>query len=208
MTDLTITADKLQRLAPALGAGAAVHAAALESARPLADLSTPRRVAHFIAQVLTETAGLRRLTENLHYTDPGRLDALFSAVKNIADARALIAKGPEAIANRVYGGRGGNGPEASGDGWKYRGRGYLQITLHDNYASLAHDTGMDVVADPDLLAEPDTAAKAAALYWKARKINISADADSVTAVTRSINPALAGIEDRKAWLAKTRLIWA
>lgn len=186
-----------------------VNAAALEGAREVADLTTPRRVRHFMAQVAHETGGFSRLVESFVYSDAARLDRLFSKVNGLADARALMAAGPVAVANRVYGGRSdlGNGPEASGDGWRFRGRGYLQITGRANYREFGDIIGRDLEAHPEELVRPDFAAAAAALYWRQREINVAADADDLVAVTRLINPKLAGYDSRSAWLGRARRIW-
>lgn len=204
-----ITAAQLQALCPHLpGPVAQVHAQALEAARPLGEIGTGRRAAQFMAQVLTETGALVRLKESLAYKDPKRLDELFSAVKGEADAKALIAAGEVAIANRVYANRIGNGDEASGDGWRFRGRGYLQITGRDNYRAFGARVGMDLEGNPQLLEQPGPAAEASAKYWAANHINVEADAGDVVGVTRKINVGLAGLDQRRAWLAKTSKVWS
>jgi putative chitinase len=137
-----------------------------------------------------------------------RLDRLFSAVRGPAEARRLIARGPQAIANVVYAGRLGNGDAASGDGWRYRGRGFLMITGRGNYRELGALTGLELEDDPAQLGRPRPAAEAAARFWAARAINAAADADDLEAVTRLVNgPALAGLADRRAWLEKARAVW-
>jgi len=185
----------------------AVHAQALEAAREAADLTTPGRVRHFLAQTAHETGGFTRLVESFRYSDAARLDRLFSAIEDIADARRLMAAGPEAIANRVYANRVGNGGERSGDGWRFKGRGYLQITGRANYRALADLIGLNLEFEPERLEEPAYAAAAAALYWRNREINDRADADDLVGVTHLINPALAGLDDRLAWLGRARRIW-
>lgn len=203
-----ITAERLQAVCPRLTRPVAeVHAAALEAVRPKAALTTNARVRHFVAQVAHETGGFRALVENLNYRDPAKLDALFRAVRGLADARMLIAQGAQAIANRVYAGRGGNGDELSGDGWRYRGRGYLQITLRDNYEHLAQITGLPLLTHPEMLEQPAHAADAAAQYWKWNAINAAADRDDTRAVTAKINPALAGMDDRTALVGLARKVW-
>jgi len=133
-----ITADTLRRFAPRI-ADPAKHAAALEAARTTSSVTTARRLCHFLGQVYVETAGFTAMEENLNYRNPERLDAIFSAVHGVDDARDLIAQGPEAIANRVYANRLGNGDEESGDGWLYRGSGYKQLTGRANYRSHRRD---------------------------------------------------------------------
>ncbi|WP_374569667.1 glycoside hydrolase family 19 protein [Phenylobacterium sp.] len=209
MTDpIAITAERLRLVCPRLTADQAeVHAQALEAARPIASLNMAARVRHFVAQCAHETGQFRRLTENLNYRDPAALDRLFRAVRGQQDARMLIAQGPQAIANRVYADRGGNGDEQSGDGWRYRGRGYLQITLHDNYAQMEQVSRLPLKAHPELLEDPHNAAVAAAHFWRWHGINGTADRDDTRAVTAHINPALAGLDDRIAMVGLARKVW-
>lgn len=203
-----ITAERLRALCPHLTLDEAeTHAGALDAARPIASLTTTARVRHFLAQCAHETGGFRRLTENLNYRKPAQLDALFSAVRGEQDARMLIGSGPKAIANRVYANRGGNGDELSGDGWRWRGRGYLQITLKDNYVQMEKVSRLPLTAQPDLLEDPVNAAKAAAWYWRWHAINTPADRDDTRGVTREINPYFAGLDDRIAWVGRARAIW-
>jgi putative chitinase len=184
------------------------YSSALDKCLAAGEINTPLRVAHFMAQAHTETGGLRRLVENLSYTSADRLDAMFSAVHDHADAARLIAAGPEATANRVYASRYGNGDEASGDGWRYRGRGGLQLTFRDNYRTVGHAIGMDLEGHPELLEQPETAFLASAKYWAWKSINAFADRDDVVGVTRLINPALAGLDDRKVNLTRAKAIWS
>ncbi len=203
-----ITPARLSRLVPGIDAKlATTYAAALEFARQAGDLTTPGRVRHFMAQCAHETGGFARLVESMAYSDPARLDRLFSAVNGRQDAIELIAKGPEAIANRVYARRNGNGVESTGDGWRYRGRGFLQITGRGNYRQIGNIIGMNLVSRPQVLADPAAAAAAAVIYWREKGLNAAADADDIRAVTAGINPALAGLDDRTAWLGRARRVW-
>lgn len=208
-SDVKITAERLRFVAPALDHTAAlIHAEALEAARPAGDLTTPARVRHFIAQAAHETQGFTRLRENMRYRDPATLDRLFSKVQGVDHARRLIAAGPRAIANCVYADRYGNGPAESGDGYNYRGGGYLHVTFRDNYRVIGRAIEMDLEGFPQALEQPETAALAAARYWKWKKINGAADKDNVQAVTRLINPALVGLADRQAYLGLARRMWS
>lgn len=162
------------------------------------NIDTSTRAAHWLAQLSVECEGFTRFEENLRYRTPSRLDALFSAVRGEADARALIAAGPEAIANRVYANRNGNSDEASGDGWRFRGRGPVQQTGRRNYGKASVWTGIDLVAAPDRLLEPAIGALAAAGYWKACALNDDADRGDVDAITQAINgPAMAAAAERR-----------
>ena len=111
---------------------------------PKFNLDTPLRKAHFLAQVAHESGGLKYSAENLNYSAQG-LRSVFGKYFKTNDIAALYARKPEKIANRVYADRMGNGNEASGDGWKFRGRGLIQLTGKDNYQQFARDYGIDCV---------------------------------------------------------------
>lgn len=203
-----ITADTLRRFASNI-TNADVHANALETARQNSTVNTPRRLCHFLGQVFVETAGFTVLEESLRYKDPERLCKFFSAVKGVADAQALIAKGPEAIANRVYAGRLGNGDEASGDGWRYRGSGYLQLTGRANFRTKGAIIKMDLEGQPDLVRQPPTAAQAAFAFWDANDCSSLADADNGEAITTKVNgPAKAALQERLDATQRAKTIWS
>lgn len=203
---MTLTTDQLHRLAPGCK-DPGTHAAALAAALPGSTITTPQRLAHFLAQVYHETGGFRRFEENLQYRDPARLDAMFAAVKGADDARELIRRGPEAIANRVYANRNGNGPEDTGDGWKYRGRGYLMLTGKANYQSAAK-LGPDMVMDdPWIACQPYPAGRVAVALWDRWKLSPLADINDLRGITRKINgPAMAGLDERASALACARRV--
>jgi putative chitinase len=202
-----ITADTLRRFAPRV-ANADIHATALESARNASSVVTPRRLCHFLGQVFVETAGFTVLEENLNYRDPVRLDMVFSAVRGTEDARALIAKGPQAIANRVYASRLGNGDEASGDGWRYRGSGYKQLTGRANFRAIGAIVNIDLEGGPDIAREPLTAAKVAFAFWDACKCSPLADAGDIEAITEKVNgPARLGLAERREATLRAMDIW-
>jgi putative chitinase len=181
-------------------------ALAVEAAR--VGINTPRRVCHFLAQLSHESGGFRTFEENLNYRKPDRLDAIFSAVRGNDDAAALIARGREAIANRVYADRNGNGNEASGDGWKYRGMGAIQLTGRTNYSKAAARCGLDLVGNPEQILKPEVGAKVAADYWKACDLNDEADNNQHEDIARAINgPRMLGLEERKAEYLRLRKIW-
>lgn len=170
----------------------------------LADLSTPLRQAHFLAQVAHESQGCRVFEENLRYTTARRLMAVWpSRFKTVASTKGLV-RNPSALANRVYANRMGNGNEASGDGWKNRGRGPLMLTGEDMYRIIGEMINMDLVANPDLVLDPEIGWLTAAAVWKMKDCNRWADRDDIVAVTRRINGGKIGIEDRRAYLAKAK----
>ncbi|GAB3278371.1 glycoside hydrolase family 19 protein [Larkinella harenae] len=165
-------------------------------------ISTPLQVAHFLAQTLHESMRYTRLIENLNYSAKALLDTWPNRFD--ADTAQLYARKPIRIANYVYANRMGNGPEESGDGWRYRGRGILQNTGKGAYKDLTRETGIDYVNNPDWLTRPDDAVRAACWFWKTRNINSLANLDNTEAVTRRINGGLNGFEDRKALLVRTK----
>ena len=202
-----ITPDKLRRFAPRIK-DAEMHAGALEAARLNSSVNTPRRLCHFMGQVFVETAGFTAFEEDLNYRDPARLDFIFSAVKGVEDARSLIARGPVAIANRVYANRLGNGDEASGDGWRFRGSGYKQLTGRENFKSLGKITGFDLVGEPEQARVPSTSARIAFSFWDTRNCSKFADAGDVETITALINgPAKLGLTKRRAAALKAMEIW-
>lgn len=170
---------------------------ARQFAEPLAaacarfDINTPARLAGFVAQCHIESAGFTRLEEGLSYSTPERIRAVFpSRVPSLADAARLVRQ-PQALANRVYSGRLGNGDEASGDGWRYRGRGIVQLTGRANYADAATALGRPYVEQPELVAQPADACLTAAWFWHSRKLSILADSAQWDAITRAVNgPAM------------------
>jgi len=176
---------------------------ALKWAIPLNDtmqrfsISTKYRIAAFISQVGHESGGLRLTVENLNYSAEGLLK-VFPKYFPTDLLAAEYARKPERIANRVYANRMGNGDEASGDGWKYRGRGLIQLTGKNNYASFSLEMDNNCLFNPDIVAEPDLAALSAGWYWDSRKINDVADTGNMYAVTRLVNGGFNGLADREA----------
>ena len=161
-------------------------------------ITTSLRVAHFLAQTAHESAGFTHFEENLNYSEAG-LENTFP--KEFRTVRAAdYARNPEKIANRVYANRMGNGDEASGDGWKFRGRGLIQLTGHENYEAFSKHSGKDAIQDPDLLSTVEGAAESAAWYWLERDINKPADEDEVVTVTKLINGGTLGLDERKQLL--------
>jgi putative chitinase len=202
-----ITAETLRKFAPRIK-DPEIHASALENARQTSSVTTARRLCHFLGQIFVETGGFAIMVENLNYKDPARLDGIFSAVHGSEDARALIRRGPEAIANRVYANRIGNGDEASGDGWRYRGSGYKQLTGRSNYREIGGIVNLDLEGNPELAREPKTAASVAFAFWDARQCSPLADVGDVEGVTAKINgPAKLGLSERRDATLRALSIW-
>ena len=149
------------------------------------EISTPLRIGHFLGQGLIETGWLRYTSENLNYREEA-LRKTFSFYRNHPDRAREHAGKPELIANTVYGGRMGN--TQPGDGWKFRGRGFIQLTGRDNYQRYGQLAGMDLVADPDILVRDLTKSiEVAAAFWKDNGLNGWADADDAQKVSRGVN---------------------
>ncbi|WP_134724328.1 peptidoglycan-binding protein [Paracoccus luteus] len=170
-----------------------------------ADIDTRLRLAHFLAQVMTETGGLRRLDENMNYS-AARLTEVFSRGVVTPAKAGQIAGQPEAIANWVYRNRLGNGSPESGDGWAYRGSGYIQLTGRTNYRLRGEEVGIPLEQQPDLARQPGPGLTAATAYWSARRINAAADLNDRPGVRRLVNgPRMEGLDQAKLWHNR---IWA
>lgn len=174
-------------------------------------VTTPKRLAHFMAQVFHESGALTLFVENGRYTagnlanmwDQGNWHRYFDE-KSQCTAMSVqcAADGGEALFNRVYGNRMGNGPPESGDGWKYRGRGLLQTTGRESYRKFGRLCGIDFEADPDLIVAPEHALKPALGEWDAGHLNAAADAGDIEVITKRINGRYVGLDERRAWFAK------
>lgn len=196
--------DALQKK---LGEAAAKHF-------PTVDLTTPLRIAHALAQQSVETGGFAKLVESLNYS-PAGLRKTFSKAR-ISDAQCeSLGRKPgspaqqEKIANQVYGGDWGLknlGNKEAGDGWKYRGRGAKQTTGRSNYGDVKTVTGIDVIANPELLEDPDMGMRAACVFWQAKKCNKFADLDKIRDLTIAINGGTNGLAERTAALARAKAI--
>ena len=162
------------------------------------NITTPLRLAHFLAQCGHESGGFKAVNENLNYSAKG-LRGIFGKYFP-TDALALqYERKPERIANRVYSSRMGNGDEASGEGWKFRGRGYIQLTGKSNYSSFDKTVDEDIVGNPDLVATKYPLASAAFFFNNNSLWTIcdrGADDATVTAVTKRVNGGTIGLADR------------
>jgi putative chitinase len=158
-------------------------------------IDTPQRVAHFIAQCAHESGNFRFIRENLNYSAAG-LQGTFRKYFPTQELAQQYARQPERIANRVYASRMGNGPEESGDGWRYCGRGLIQLTGKDNYTFFAGSLGIPVEEAAEYLATFEGAAQSACFFWEQNKLNRFADANDVKGLTRAINGGQIGLEDR------------
>jgi putative chitinase len=191
---MTINQEQIVAILPRAAKVAGLFGPGLNAAMAKYQITTPARVAAFIAQVGHESSQLTAVVENLNYsaqalqsTWPSRFSA------EVANASA---RQPEKIANIAYASRMGNGAPGSGDGWKYRGRGLIQVTGRANYQKCGDALGLDLITKPELLQEPANAAMSAAWFWYANGLNALADAGDLQAITRKINGGLNGYADR------------
>lgn len=199
---MPVSADAIVELAPSCSLG---WATAIADEMPRWHISTPQRQAMFLAQCAHESAGFTRFEENLSYSAEALQRTWPSRFPSFA-AAAEVARQPERIANRVYADRLGNGNEASGDGWRFRGRGAIQITGRSNYRRAGLSLGFPLEANPTEAALPAQGARVACWYWFFHGLNDLADDGDFEGITRRINGGLTGIVDREKWLAKARRV--
>jgi putative chitinase len=175
---------------------------ALNPAMAEAEINTRLRQAAFIAQVAHESQGFSRFVENLNY----RADRLLEVFGKYFDPEEAqeYAHQPEKIANRVYANRLGNGNESSGDGWRYRGRGFIQLTGKDNYREAGRFLNQDLVGKPELVEGLEVGARVAGWYWTSRDLNPYADRGQFDTITKKINGGQNGLRDRWAFYSKAR----
>jgi putative chitinase len=162
------------------------------------NITTPLRLAHFLAQCGHESAGFKAVQENLNYSAKG-LMGIFKKYFPTQTLAEQYQRNPQKIASKVYGGRMGNGPESTGEGFKFRGRGYIQLTGKQNYTNFAKFIGEDTVANPDLVATKYPLASAAFFFDSNKLWSIcdkGADNATVTAVTKRVNGGTIGLPDR------------
>ncbi len=201
---MLITEQQLLQIFPNAGHRAGFFVPALNAAMGRFGITSPVRVAAFLAQVGHESAHLTRLVENLNYSACG-LAATWPSRYRGADGKpnalALnLARHPQAIANNTYASRNGNGDESSGDGWRFRGRGLLQITGRKNYRAAGAGLGLPLEAEPELLEQPEHAAKSSAWWWVAHGLNGLADSGRFALITRTINGGMNGqVERLELW---------
>ena len=159
------------------------------------DINTPLRVAHFIAQCAHESGNFVFIKENLNYK-AASLQKIFAKYFPTAELAQQYANKPEMIANRVYANRMGNGSEASGDGYRYCGRGLIQLTGKDNYTFFAGSLNISVEDASEYLATFEGAAQSACWFWEQYNLNKYADNNDVKGLTRAINGGYIGLDDR------------
>lgn len=162
---------------------------------PEYEINTPERVAAFIAQCAHESGGFKFLKENLNYRAESLLKIFPKYFKTLDEARAY-EKRPEKIANRIYGNRMGNGDEASGDGFRYCGRGLIQLTGKENYSWFAASLEIPVEEASEYLETFEGAVQSACWFWETNNLNQWADKKDIMTLTKRINGGTIGLEDR------------
>lgn len=167
-------------------------------------LNTKLRLAAFIAQTAHESGSYCIAAENLNYSDKGLL-ATFPKYFNATNVEEY-ARNPQKIASHVYASRLGNGPEASGEGWNYRGRGFIQITGKDNYTKCGKSIGVDLIANPAYLETIDGAMKSAKWFWEVNNLNELADKPDFVTLTKRINGGVNGLMERREFYDKATLV--
>ena len=173
-------------------------------------INTPLRIAHFLGQTAEETGGFKVFSENLNYRPAVLLEKFNTKSIRITPAEAnkygktnTQKANPEMIANIIYGrawGKANLGNIAFGDGWKYRGRGILQLTGRKAYTEYSKFSGRDLVSNPDLASDPEISIDIAGWFWSVlKKVNVSADKNDIKAVTKSVNGGNINIDKRIAY---------
>jgi putative chitinase len=168
---------------------------ALDQLLPDYDINTPERIAAFVAQCAHESGNFKFIKENLNYRWQS-LRKVFPKYFPTDDLAMQYERKPEMIANRVYASRMGNGNEASGDGWKYRGRGLIQLTGRNNYEAFAESLEISVDEAVEYLNTFEGASQSACWFWETNKLNRWADAKDIKELTRRINGGYIGLDDR------------
>ena len=168
---------------------------------PYYEINTPERVAGFLAQCGHESRNFTVLSENLNYS-ASALNRIFPRYfEKLGISAQDYHRQPEKIANRIYGGRMGNGPEETGDGWRYRGGGLIQLTGKNNYTAFAESVGITLEQAPDYVRTKQGSIASACWFWEQNNINQYCDMNDIVGMTKRINGGTIGLDDRKKhWL--------
>lgn len=208
---MQLTREQLKGIMPRCNDG--LWVAPLNGAMAQFEINTPARAAAFLAQLAHESAETTRLEEGLSYSTADRLCKVWPRrFPTLASAEPYV-KNPEKLANQVYANRGGNGDTASGDGYRYRGRGLFQLTFRDNYRLAGDALKTDLVAKPELVATPEFASLTAAHYWQRLGLNALADHQpgdddikDFEQISIRINGGRVGLAERKKYWAIAQAI--
>lgn len=199
--DFEFTVEKLQAIIPKAEHGAAIWYELFVEMLPTFEINTLPRVAAFIAQTAHESAGYTKFAENLNYSAQGLVAAWPKRFPNLQMAQAYHRQ-PEKIANRAYSNRLGNGNEASGDGYAFRGRGLIQLTGRYNYTLFSEYSEIDLEVLPQYVESPRGAVHSACWFWFVKRLNTYVDNNDFEGLTLAINGGLNGYEDRVRYYNK------
>lgn len=201
-----VTDDSLKQIMPRLpDAKRAALLPSLQRALNEFGVNTSKREAAFLAQIAHESGELTIVSENLNYSAKGLMATWPKRFPDLATAQKY-ERNPEKLANNVYANRIGNGNEASGDGWRFRGRGPIQITGRENYQKYGSRLNVDLINDPDKAATPEVGFRVAGLYWRENGLNELADREMFETITKRINGGLKGLEDRLKYYAVAKQV--
>jgi putative chitinase len=195
MSDFILTQEQLAQLIPDNDYVEHWHNA-MEKCLPDYDIDTPRRIAAFVAQCAHESGGFRFLKENLNYRAESLVRVWPRYFKNL-DIADQYAHNQEAIANRAYANRMGNGPESSADGYRFCGRGLIQLTGRSNYQAFADSIETNINDIPAYLATFEGAVQSACWFWETNNLNKWADLGDIVTMTKKINGGTLGLEERQ-----------
>jgi len=194
---IVLTAQQLQAATGCSQANALMYVTHINAATAAYQINTPKRLAGFLSQISAESNGFSQTLESLNYASDIQLHRTFpSFFRTVSQTREYVGS-PQKVANLVYGDRLGNGPAASGDGYKYRGRGLIMLTGKTNYETAGKALGQNFVADPNLVTYPEHASMAAAWFWASRGLNTIADSGDVTKMTLTVTGNINGAEKRE-----------
>ena len=195
MSDFILTQEQLEQLIPDNDYVDHWHSA-MKKCLPDYDINTPRRIAAFVAQCAHESGGFVFLKENLNYRAESLMRVWPRYFKDLATAKRY-AHNQEAIANRAYANRMGNGPESSGDGYRFYGRGLIQLTGRSNYQAFADSIETDINDIPAYLATFEGSVQSAAWFFETNNLNKWADLGDILTLTKKINGGTLGLEERQ-----------
>ena len=195
---MTITIEQLAEALPAVkDENIELFYEPLVAAMEEFGIDSPARMAGFLAQCAHESANFSAVRENLNYSADGLNKVFPKYFRNAGRNAQEYHRQPEKIANVVYANRMGNGDEMSGDGWRFRGRGLIQLTGRNNYTLCGNDLEVDLTEEPEYLETPEGAARSAAWFWWKNNLNAFADKNDIVGMTKRINGGTIGLEDRK-----------
>lgn len=204
---MLITVNEIRQVMPTSGSFADTYCEPLNDALEEFDIDNPDRIAAFLANVAVESQELRKVEENMNYSI-ARLMVVWPTRFRTAAEAMPYARNPEKLANKVYANRLGNGDEASGDGWRYRGSGLIQLTGRDHHQACANHFQMPLADVGWWLRQPEGAARSAAWYWHSKALNQLADAIQFAMVVRRVVGDLRSLPERSIYWERAKSVFA